>query len=357
MKVAGIWREAYRNIITGTSRVALFTVLLALVSASLAVVDLLQIRALTDAAHAYQRAGASIAVLEAPGRVDGTACSALTRVPGIRAAGAIRTEEQRLTLSLLPGAPVPVSAVTPGFPALLYAETSAGAGLYLSDQVAQSLQALPGDEVMTRSGTVRVAGVYEYPNDGRAPGYGYMSLVPVPEAATFDACWADIWPQSDATRGLLLTTLTGVAADEQANVTLSSLNPSLGAVFPGVAEFERRLTRFAPIAAGIVALGLGYVSIRVRRLEIASHLHAGVSRRDQRHILTIETGAWVLLAIALMESAIGVTIALDSGGDRVALILIAQRVVFTALIGASAGALIAWLSTHEKHLFTYFKRR
>ncbi|ALJ18689.1 hypothetical protein [Microbacterium sp. No. 7] len=357
MRPAGIWREACRNIVSGTTRLVLFATLLGLAVGSLVVVDLLQIRTFTDAAQAYQRSGASIAVLEAPQHIDGAACQALADIEGVRAAGAVRAEERRLTLSALPGAPVPVSSVTAGFAELLGADVDPGAGVYLSDQVAEAIQAAPGGEIATHDGPVRVVGVYAYPSDGRMPGYGYMALVPVNDGGPFDACWADVWPQSDGIPSLLYTALSPIAAGADVQVSLGQLNATLGTRFSGAADFEGRLTRFAPLAAGLVALALGFLALRLRRLEIASNLHAGIARADQRGILAVETAAWIAVAVLLAESAIVVTIAADPAADRAALLLIAQRAVFAAVVGATAGALTAWLLTRERHLFRYFKGR
>lgn len=354
MKTAGIWREVWRDLASGTARGSLFAFLLVLIMGALAAIDLAQVRSFTEQAEAYRDAGASISVLEAPNQIDGAACQALANIPGVNASGAIRLEEDRLTLSALPGAPVPLATVTPNFEKLLGVQTLSG-GILLSDQVAESVQAISGQAINTTKGDTLVAGIYPYPADGRKPGFGYMAMLPSNENEPFDQCWAEVWPQSDQTRSLIYTAL--LPTKDSSNITLGQLNSSLGTAFSGISAYQNRITQYGFAVAGIAGIALGFVSVRIRRLEVASHLHAGIARKDQRRILFLETAAWVIVAAIVVESIAAIIIASDPSSDRPALFVLANRIIFAGGLSAILGALISLQQTKEHHLFSYFKNR
>lgn len=356
MKLSAIWREARLDVASGTSRTVLYSALLAILIGVLASLDVLQTQQILRAAADYQRSGASISIISAPGQIDPTACEALNAIDGIRAAGAVRAEQERLTLSLLPAAPVPINTVSPHFPSLLNAAITQGPGLVLSDQVVADLGVSQGSNVQTADGPARVAGTFDYPSDGRESGYGYAILIPSNEREPFDECWADIWPQSDTVRSLLYTTLThGNTTSSQPS--LGQLNTTLGTEFGGYATFEHRVTRFAPALSALGGILLGYIWLRVRRLQVASQLHAGVTRQNMRTILLLELASWTVPGAVLSLACVAVLIAGGNEGDRTSLMLLAGRVAFSALVGVTGGALIAWRLTQEKHLFAYFKDR
>ena len=114
MKLKAILREAWRNVTTGTAHVVAFTLLFTAATAGIAVLDLLAVRQITSAAYEYQNSGASVLTLVAEGRIDGVACAALSRLPGVRSAGALRAVNSDLIPAALPASGIPAFDVTPG---------------------------------------------------------------------------------------------------------------------------------------------------------------------------------------------------------------------------------------------------
>lgn len=355
MKPHAIWAEAWANIWSGTTRAVLFSVLSAIILITLSGVELAQVNRVVRAAEECQSSGSSISILATQGRVDPQACQELSRVPGVRAAGALRTTDRRLVLAALPAAPIPIFDITPEFSLLPLPDSTPGTGLMLSDQAATDLQLEAGDDAVASTGTVRIADVYPFPSDGRSSILSFAALTPSNDTLPFDECWADIWPQSDQIRSLLYTTV--LSGEDNQKLAISQLNSSLGTVFTGQKDFAERLTRFTPIAALVVGILTGYLSIRLRRLEIASNLHAGLSRRDQHSILTIETGFWLLVAAVLTVSADVILIVAMAHTDFGSYLVLAGRILFAGIVGALGGALTAWQLTREHHLFRYFKER
>ncbi|QIM18287.1 hypothetical protein G7066_05795 [Leucobacter coleopterorum] len=198
--------------------------------------------------------------------------------------------------------------------------------------------------------------MYEYPSDGRRSGYGYAILSPVPDSGPFDECWIDVWPTIKEAPILLQTTLIP-GGDKAEKAVLSQLNTSLGRAFDGNGKFLNRVTQFAPLAAVIIAFGIGFVSIRVRRIQLASAIHAGVSKLDLTILVTVETSSWVIPAGIFSAITATLFAASSTLGTSEATFVLALRVFGPALVAAVAGALVALGLTQEKHLFRYFKNR
>lgn len=359
MKLASIIYEAKQNLKSGTTRAILLSLLFTVIISGFALADLKQIQSISQDATKYQEAGGSISVLKAPGRIDATACEALNQVSGIRAAGALRNENDRLTLSALPGAPVPTATVTTNFPKLLGAKTGDSGGPIFSDQVVTAMNFKAGDTVSTTQGQTTVGGTYTYPSDGRTPGYGYMALIPSGDTEAYDECWADIWPQDRAVQQLLFTAVLPAENPElsENNPTLGQLNGSLGTKFDGVAKFENRITKYTPYACGVFGFALGFMALRTRRLQLASDLHAGVSRGALSLSISIETVTWLILGAALSCGIILTFIADAARDDRWTLTQIAGQNLYSGIVAVGAGTVFAWVNTREKHLFKYFKNQ
>jgi len=108
MTLRPLLQEAWRNLLTGTSRAALLTVLLSVLSAGLAALEVISVQQISAAARTYVSSAASVVTLTAPGRISGVACDALDALPGVRAAGALRPRTSPLTAIELPSSPLPV---------------------------------------------------------------------------------------------------------------------------------------------------------------------------------------------------------------------------------------------------------
>lgn len=355
MRFSSIWREAFRNIKTGTTRASTFTLLLALVSATFVTAEVKAVEQISAQADAFRQKGASILTLAAPGRVDGRGCEALADIPGVLAAGALRGADSKVVPTALRESPVPAFDVTPGFPPLVKAKTI-GPGPLAGPELAQSLDLPHRTSIETREGILPIGGTFSYPSDGRRGGFSYALLMPVPANSPFDECWIDVWPSDDGRAQLLLTTLLPTGNSTELP-ELSQLNTSLGSSFDGAARFKDRVTRWATPGLAFAGALLGLVAIALRRLQIAASLHAGVSRRAQLSILMLEATVWTLAA-GILATAASAMLCLSTSRDMQTLILtISIRVILAGVLGALAGTALAIALVREDHLFRYFKNR
>lgn len=356
MRLRAILREAARNILSGTTRATVLAVLLSVLAGGLTIADLSTVRSIADSARAFRDAGGSVLTFAAADRIDGRLCEQLGTVSGVRAAGAVRTAEAGIAPDALPSSTVPVLEVTPGFPRILRPVPKAGAGVFLSAQVAEALAVEAGESFPSRAGPTTVAGVYDYPADGRRSGYGYAALVPVSDTAPFEECWVDVWPASAEVPVLLRLTLLPADGDAEQPV-LSQLNTAHGADFDGHERFQERITRYGAPAAAVLAAGLGFVAVRLRRVQLASALHAGVSRGALAATLALETLAWTIPALVLTSAVVMVFSATGPPSDESATVLLGARIGVPAVAGAFAGVVTSLLLTRERHLFRYFAER
>ncbi|MCD4558117.1 hypothetical protein [Schaalia sp. lx-100] len=357
MKWKSIISEAWRNTITGTSKTILWLSIFTLLMTIGSLAEIAHTHTITTAAEEYVRAGGSISVIQSPENIDGAACEALNALPQVRAAGAIKTQESRITLTVLPSAPIPQALVSPTFSKVVSAQTSGLPGIIVSDQVRSQLPMKIGDSFPTVGGEVMISGTYDYPEDGRASGYGYMALIPTASETTYDQCWVDIWPQSPQVQALLTSVVKNSRRDERSQTTMEQLNSRLGARFDGQARFQTRNTRFLVWIVGALSLCAGIIALRTRRLEFASALHAGAQRQDIRRIIACETLMWLLPAVAFTECVSVCVIASLGALSDTALYVLVHRIVWSSCVCCVIGLCIGWIFTREKHLFTYFKVR
>ena len=357
MKLHSLCREAGRNIATGTSRFVLFSVLLTVVIASLTLLDAMTVSGLIASAERFRSSGGATEILVADGRVDGVACEALSTVPGVAASGALRPAARKITVATIPDAPVPAFDVSPGFGELVAGPTGSPSGVLLSDELAETIDAAPGSVVATDAGPMRVASVYDYPSDGRRAGFGYAILAVTNEPRAYDECWATAWPQIPNLRALLLATMLPSDGARDDKPQVMQLNSSYGALFEGSASFADRLTRVATPATAVIALGLGFVSVRSRRLQHASALHAGVARADLHALNLLEGSAWSGSAGAIGVGFVAVVTSTIGHGSERAVFESLVGVPLAGVAGALIGVVVATATMGEKHLFRYFKDR
>jgi len=368
MKAASLLREVGRDLATGTTRAVTFGTCLAIIVGALCIADLGTVRDILNSEREYRASGADITILTATGRIDGNACDQLAAAEGVAAAGAIRESQARLSPRVLPDAPIPMSEISPGFRHLVGAPSRAG--IALGPEAQRALAPRPGSQLAATTGVVRVAGSYAYPDDGRRAGLSYAALVTSITQAPFDECWVRQWPQSDDVNSLLLLSMVpqvqrpngspaGDSSSDSATEppSFSQLNSAFGARFAGLKSFEARVTQWAPLVAASASLVLGYVSIRMRRLQFASALHAGVARSDHLLIALVETTAWVGCGLIVAFPAAAVTAAHAALQDRETMFLLGGAILLAAGVGATLGAFVAAVLTRERHLFRYFKDR
>ena len=362
MRARSVASEAARNLATGTTRAAALALAFAAVVGALAYAD---VRAAVDVlrgAAEYRASGSSVQVLEVPQGIDGARCHALGEATGVVAAGALRQGDP-LTALAMPSAQVTVWEATPGLVDLLadvggdVAATTGGhraAGVWYSRDLAETLGARPGRDTATTTGTAVTAGVYSWPDDGRARTLGYAALAPVAPMGVFDQCWVQVWPADVDTAAVVYLAMDPAKADQ---ATVSRLNAAYGATYDAPGLLARRPTALAPVAAAIVGLVLGYLAVRTRRLELAAALHARVPKPHLAWQQVLEAAAWVAAGVAIAAAAVAYAARTGNPDPSDWAFLLGARTLAAGAATTVLGTLAGVATTRERHLFRYFKNR
>ncbi|MDR1852946.1 MAG: hypothetical protein LBR21_09945 [Propionibacteriaceae bacterium] len=339
---------------------ALFFVLVGLCACA----DVLAVGTVATEAREYLQVGASTFVLKSDRAVDGRTCENLGNVTGVLGAGALRSTSQTLVFAATPSSPVPIMESTPGLGTVLGLAHKPADGLLVPRSLADSLGLTKGGNApvlppmpgrSAESNEVKIAGVYEYPEDGRSRDLGYLALAQVPGADVFDSCWLKLWPPDpEYASSLLRTALTSRKAQD---ATVRQLNSSRGLEFNPSSQYERRPTRYIWIIGLLGGFGLGTVSARTRKLELASNLHAGYPKRRLEGQMLLEGGFWVMSGTLLVSAAVVYLNRLYGLGLWGISALGGMKVPLCAALGALAGVWLATHTTREEALFSYFKER
>ena len=268
-----IARESWRNLVGGTTHVVRWSVILLALVGSLAWLEVSAVRVLVDDTASYITDGGATWILQAPQAINGNTCDSLSGADGVLAAGALRGESVGLVTTVLPKAPIPLYSVTPGFPNLIGA--SSLTGVVVADQVVDRYALVTPTTIDTTIGPVAISGGYAMPSDSRS-SIGFAALQPTYSDQVFDECWITIWPTNDSVKMLAYTALIPSDNPQQMGVKLSQLNPTFASGVDPAKQYDNRLTRWAPVAALVGGLVIGFAAIWTRRLELASTLHAGL---------------------------------------------------------------------------------
>ena len=346
-------REAWRNVASGTTHAVRWTIVLGVILAVLAWLDTSTVRTLVDDTAAYVTQGGATWIVEAPQSIDGRACDALSEAEGVLVSGAIRGEQTGLTTAVLPRAPIPLYSVTAGFMSLI--SSTSPTGVVVSDQVAARYGMTAPATLTTTVGEVSIGGTYPYPDDGRRSGLGFAALEPTIVDQVFDECWMTVWPSDEQTTILLYTSVIPGSAAQQ-NIKLAQLNPKFASSLNATTSYNNRLTRWAPVAAVVVGLVVGFAATWMRRLEHASALHTGIPRIFVLVTTLQETLAWTLAAAVLCLPVVALT-AYPSVADTSHVALVGFRALLAGAVGPFFGASLACAAIREKHLFNIFKNR
>lgn len=346
MRWRSIATEAWRNVASGAALTLPLAAVLGLLVAALVGFGSSETLSLTARAASFRDSGAAILILHAPGAVDGRACDALNGTPGVRA-GALRAAPANVVGAALPDSSVPTYEVTGGLPDLLGAVPNKGGGVLLSPEVESTL----GNGL----GHVEVAGVYEYPDDGRRADLGFAILVPTLASGAFDECWAETWPPSGELESLLRTSYAPRASGTDLKVL--QLNGTLGETFDGAAEFHARATRWLPLLGAAAAFLIAFAAMRLRRVELASARHAGVRLADQLAITLGESLAWIAATVAIVTPVVCAFLLQAPRADAPAHLHAALLTAALAVAAGVSGSSLAVLLSGEKHLFRLFKQR
>ncbi|KAA8818435.1 hypothetical protein CSQ85_07960 [Bifidobacterium rousetti] len=370
MRLRGVLDEAARNLASGTSHACAMAVKLACLMMLCVTADLASITAIQRQADSFVASGGSTYSITYTGHIDGAACDRLVSLDGVIAAGAVRGTAGKLTFAALPSTGVPTYEVTTGATGVFANSTTAArdavrpdaalSGVWLSQEAAKPLGVRAGGRVTLRDDrTVDVAGVYDWPDDGRQSGYSYAAITPVPASddEPFDQCWVKAWPVPENLESLLRVTTMGDESATQERPTVAQLNTTQGRTFDAIAAYRGRLTAWAPLVAGVVALLVGWIAVHLRRLELASALHCGVPKPAMVAGVLVETGVWALIAIAMCTPALAWMWLANTDADAMVLTDTLLRVPAAAYVGVFVGALARAATIRERQLFRYFKNR
>jgi hypothetical protein len=280
---------------------------------------------------------------------------------GVLASGAIRNG-RGIRVSTELSIEQVVVEVTPGFIRLLAAHGSssrASVGIWISESMAKRLGS--GTSAVTIplavGGKVGLAGVFRWPDDGRDAALGFSVVSPVAPLGRFDACWIETWPQGDLSKLAWLSVVDSASVDPGSVVGTRRLNSSLGSDFDGVAEYQEipflPVTVAALVASFVAAFGL----VRLRRLSIASALHAGVAKATMCVQLMLETCWWLIPGLALSGALVWIAADFQNPDSAWASVFPAARCLIWATVSALMGTLAGALITRERYLFRYFRAR
>ncbi len=359
MRPSSLVGEAYKNVVSGTTRCLILAFVFVTLIGAPTIIDTRAMEDIVRQMEQFRSSGSTVSVLKATDLIDGRQCDGLM---GAEAdVGAIRQGETMEILNM-PSSRVNVVEVTPGIIAML--DTIAGpidatnnptGGVWLSVDLASTLGLTPGQTLHTYDGSTVIAGIYQWPADGRARDLGYSILVPVVPDGFFSQCWAELWPVDQSLAELLLLSLS--TPPTQAQVSIGQLNTNLGVDYAPATEWVERPTALTPWLVVFLGAGLGYLSSRLRRLEIASALHARVTRADLLGQHLLEGLFWISCASLLLSATL--LVRAGFGGSAVSLD-IAYAGVRTCLMGSSAsllGVLLGVIPVQERHLVRYTRER
>ncbi|MEV4736853.1 MULTISPECIES: hypothetical protein [unclassified Microbacterium] len=354
MILTAIVSEAWRNVSSNAVRTLVVALSVLAIAVSLAGMAGQSTLALISRSYDFQRTGASTFLASSTGAVDGASCDSLERSSDVVSSGALRPSDTVSHPLAAPGFTIPTFEATPGFLELLGVGSPAS-GVVVSEQLAQQLDVRVGDILtLTDGSTLNVSAVYEFPEDGRQSALAYAALFPAPRSGAFDQCWTRVWPVSESTRQ---APLLAIAQPQDSSPELVQLNTKFGAEFSGRSDYEDRVTRWTPVGILMAVTAIYLMSTLLRRVTIASDLHAGMRRIDATAIALLEGVATSAPALAAMFALNAIFTADASAIDRQA---VSQEQMVCALAvaaGMALGSVVGVSVTRERRLFTYFTQR
>lgn len=358
MRLGSVLSEALRNIGSGVSRAFVMFLAVLLSGRLLGGYEMMNVIGLESEAVQRINADADVNAIVG-GTVDGDACDRLTDTDdGTMSAssGAMRSGRQ-IVLLATPGKDISSYDVTPGMIRLIAGNAKADvSGVWVPRDLAKDFGLAVGSVLQAREGATRVAGVFDWPNDGRDTRFAYAFIVPVSaSASTFNECWVKQWPASGQTESLLYSTL--VAGSGSSNVGVTQVNKSFDSHYDARSSYLTRPTRWMPYLGLAIGVLIGVFGVRRRRLEYAGALHSGQSKGAQLLGIGVETVAWAGLA-ALSSCALLTAYAVRmSQSDWMAVLAAAVRTPLAVFSGVMVASLFAGLLIRESQLFRFFKKR
>lgn len=363
IRLREVWREAWRNVSTGATRALLGIGVFVVAIGAIGWFQASSVAGVAREAESFREAGATVQVVALAGRIDGAQCDALSSYPGIAASGAVRSSDE-VRLAASPSTSLPTFKVTPGMAGVLrvkpVGDQDASGGVWLAGDVADVLavngsrKAVP----LSNGSSMTASGVFAYPTDGRLPTLAYTLVSPVPAHGVFDACWVEVWPEAVSTFDLLsLPVLPPAPGEDASQPQAQQLNSTLGTQFDAQGRLSKVPAWPMTGAAVLLAAGLGVVLIRLRRLELASALHAGLASTVLVLQVAFETLVWVSVAVAVLLPAEWWIAAHGNPDPALAAFYPAARATVLAAAAILLAAVLQAALTREKHLFRHFKNR
>lgn len=329
MRLGSIISETLRNIASGTAHALAMFLAVLFAGTLLGGYEAMSVMGLETEAAVRIRAFADVKTVVG-GNVDGLACDRLSDHgdPSF-ISGAMRSGPQVVPLATK-GIELSSYEVTAGMIRLITAEDPQevpdSSGVWVSSDVSHDFGLVKGSRMQTNHGTVTVAGVFDWPNDGRDMRFAYAMIAPAASSGgVFQECWAKQWPQSDQMDELLLSTATKNPKSEM-RPGVTALNKGFDAHYDAQKGYLTRVTRWMPYLGLAVGLLLGVISVRRRRLEYAGALHSGESKGAQLLGIELESLIWAgagTLATCALLSAYALRM---SQSDPLAVLLAAARV-------------------------------
>lgn len=309
MRLGSIISETLRNIASGTAHALTMFLAVLFAGTLLGGYEAMSVMGLETEAAVRIRAFADVKTVVG-GNVDGLACDRLSDHgdPSF-ISGAMRSGPQVVPLATK-GIELSSYEVTAGMMRLITAgdpqEVPDSSGVWVSSDVSHDFGLVKGSRMQTNHGTVTVAGVFDWPNDGRDMRFAYAMIAPAASSGgVFQECWAKQWPQSDQMDELLLSTATKNPKSEM-RPGVTALNKGVDAHYDAQKGYLTRVTRWMPYLGLAVGLLLGVISVRRRRLEYAGALHSGESKGAQLLGIELESliwaGAGTLATCALLSA-------------------------------------------------------
>ncbi|MCL1899164.1 MAG: hypothetical protein FWG11_01350 [Promicromonosporaceae bacterium] len=373
-RLTEVFREAYRNLTTGTTRPIIALTAFALLVGASGFAQARGVVGVSQAAERWVAQGSAVQIITLDGRIDGRQCDALADVPGVEAAGAVRRADP-LRPAALPSVPVNVFDVTPGLSDVLTVTAGPGqapGGVWLAADFARVVgiasvslplvaEAAAGQAGRwSDAGAAPVSGVFTSPAGGQSSPLDYSILSPTAPVGPFDSCWALLWPESGQTMSLLALTTTVTSSEDvglRDSPRIAQLNTTAGTEFNAARRLTDLPTWPLTIATVCLAAALGFGLTSTRKLELASSLHAGVRKPSLLLQATLESGGWLLPAAALALAASFYAAHLDNPDPWWLAFYPALRTTVLAALAAWVCSLVAVALVREKHLFRHFKQR
>lgn len=168
---------------------------------------------------------------------------------------------------------------------------------------------------------------------------------------------SDSWPHAPIVSTLLRTALSTNGTASRTSPEAGQLNSRFGANFDGTEKDLTRPTAAAPFAALVLAFICALMITRIRRLELASDRHSGVTCSEQIAIALIEAAAWMVPVWICAAGCILFTSPQAMSADLSVIALAATRIPAAICLGGVLGAVIGVALIRERDLFHYFKAR